>query len=113
MEKIEAEELSILRSISNASQTSAKRHSYDIFGDYIANKLRKLSTIVDEDTMKNIEYEITHVLEENRRKFKSEQQSRVSYLSLIPPPPQTQTKEDAFMMPGTFSHTDGHKPWFM
>ena len=113
MQKIEAEELSILRNINNASQTSAKRDSYDIFGDYIANKLRKLSTIVDEDTTENIEYEITHVLDENCRKFKSEQQSRVSYLSLIPPPPQTQTTENTVMMPGTFSHTEGHKPWFM
>ena len=107
------EELSILQSISNASQTSAKRDSYNIFGDYIASKLRKLSTIVDEDTMENIEYEIMHVLDENRRKFKSEQQSRVSYLCLIPPPPQTQTTENTVMMPRTFSHNEGHKPWFM
>jgi len=68
-----------IRGVSEAFRTVSKRDSHDIFGEYIASKMRKLSSIVDNDTMENMEFEITSVIAENYKKFKSHSLPASSY----------------------------------
>ena len=83
-EVIDTEEMNVLWSIENACRAAEQKDAFDVFGNYIATKMRRLSRSVDQETIEIIEYEITNVIEKNRRKF----WARSSYGSQIPPPPQ-------------------------
>lgn len=72
-ESIDDEELNILRSVRQSMENSKKTESknqedkFKIFGDYVASKLRRLSTVLDEDQLEAVEFEITTVFEKARR----------------------------------------------
>ena len=68
-ESIETEEMNILRSVRSACRVAEQKDAFDVFGNYIATKMRRLSSSVDQETIEIIEHEITNVIEENRRKF--------------------------------------------
>ena len=96
-ESIETEEMNILRSIGNAYRVAEQKDAYDVFGNYIATKIRRLTSSVDQETIEIMEYEITNVIEENCRKFRARSSQvaamyaynpAASYRSQIPPPPQ-------------------------
>ena len=55
---VEKEELALLWTIANAVQSTKEENDLDLFGQYIAKKMKKLSARLDEDAMANIEYEI-------------------------------------------------------
>ena len=65
---IEKEEMNVLRSVVAATQEPAKRDDFDLFGEYVATKMRKLSQKLDEDAIEIIEYEITTILMKPRSK---------------------------------------------
>ena len=82
----ELEEMAILWSVSNSCQLAQQRDSFDIFGEYIASKLRKLSTTLDEDLMEDIQHEITCVIQNHRKKHKENSEAILrNLLSQIPP----------------------------
>lgn len=68
--EIEKEEIEVLRSIANAAQNQPKpkekekekgKDSFDLFGEYIAQKLRNLSKKLGDDEMELLEHEITSI----------------------------------------------------
>ena len=66
--EIEKEEIEVLRSIANAAQNQPKpkekekgKYSFDLFGEYIAQKLRNLSKKLGDDEMELLEHEITSI----------------------------------------------------
>ena len=70
-ESIETEEMNILRSIGNAYRVAEQKDAYDVFGNYIAIKMRRLTFSVDGETIEIMEHDVTNVIEENRRKFRA------------------------------------------
>ena len=58
----EKEELTLFRTVANAVQDTEEENDFDLFGQYIAKKMKKLSARLDEDAMANIEYKITTIL---------------------------------------------------
>ena len=67
---IEKEEMEILRSIAAATSNNANlkdQDEYDCYGQYIANKMRKLSKILDEDEMELLEYNVNTVFLNTRK----------------------------------------------
>ena len=56
---VEKEELALLRTVANAVQDTEEENDFDLFGQYITKKMKKLSARLDEDAMAKIEYEIT------------------------------------------------------
>ena len=70
-ERIETEEMNILRSVGNACHVAEQKDAFDDFGNYIATKMSRLSSSVDQETIKIIEHEITNVVEENGRNFRA------------------------------------------
>ena len=81
---MEVKEINILQNVSNACQSSAQRDSFNIFGDYVARKLRRLSNIIDDDIMETIKQ-----VQRKIRNVKYIVQPRGSYLSS----PLSQMKE--------------------
>ena len=72
---IEKEEMDILRSIAAATSNNANskdQDEYDCYGQYIANKMRKLSKILDEDEMELLEFNVNTVFL-NARKQRQQQ----------------------------------------
>ena len=76
MTTVEREEMAVLRNISNAipadnknAQQEKAKDDFDLFGEYVATKMRKLSHKLEEDDMEMIEYEITTTL---MKKFKKQ-----------------------------------------
>ena len=74
-----------------------QKDAFDVFGNYITTKMRRLTSSVDQETIEIIEHEITNVTEENRRTFRARSRQAAamyaynpaaSYVSQIPPPPQ-------------------------
>ena len=70
------EEMAVLRKISNAippdnknAQQEKAKDDFDLFGEYVATKMRKLSHKLEEDDMEMIEYEIIKTL---MKKFKKQ-----------------------------------------
>ena len=66
--EIEKEEIEVLQSIANAAQNQPKpkekekgKDSLDLFGEYIAQKLRNLSKKLGDDEMELLEHEITSI----------------------------------------------------
>ena len=68
--EIEKEEIEVLRSIANAAQNQPKpkekekekgKDSFDLFGEYIAQKLRNLSKKLGDDEMELLEHESTSI----------------------------------------------------
>ena len=68
--EIEKEEIEVLRRIINAAQNQPKpkekekekgKDSFDLFGEYIAQKLRNLSQKLGDDEMELLEHEITSI----------------------------------------------------
>ena len=96
-ESTETEEMNILQSIGNAYRVAEQKDAYDVFGYYIATKMRRLTSSVDQETIEIMEHEITNVIEENHRMFRARSSQAAamyaynpaaSYRSQIPPPPQ-------------------------
>ena len=94
-EIIEAVEMNILRSVGNACRVAKQKDAFEVFGNYIATKMRRLSSPIDQEIIEIIEHEITNVIEENRRKFRARSSQAAdmyaynpaaSYVSQIPPP---------------------------
>ena len=56
--------MNISRSVGNACHVAEQK-------DYTATKMPRLSSSVDQETIKIIEHEITNVIEENHRKFRA------------------------------------------
>ena len=57
---VETEEMNVLRTIAaSANQTNDE---YDVFGQYVASRLRKLSEVLTEEAMEFVEFNITSVL---------------------------------------------------
>ena len=52
---MEKEELALLRTVANAVQDTEKENHFDLFGQYIAKKMKTLSARLDEDRMANTE----------------------------------------------------------
>ena len=52
---MEKEELALLRTVANAVQDTEKENDFDLFGQYIAKKMKTLSARLDEDRMANTE----------------------------------------------------------
>ena len=76
MTTVEQEEMAVLRKISNAippdnknAQQEKAKDDFDLFGEYVATKMRKHSHKLEEDDMEMIEYEITTTL---MKKFKKQ-----------------------------------------
>ena len=63
--------MNILRSVGNACRVTEQMDASDVFGNYIATRIRRLSSSVDLETIKIMEHEITNFIEENRRKFRA------------------------------------------
>ena len=63
---VEKEELALLRTIANAVQDTEEENDFDLFAQYIAKKMKKLSARLDEDAMANIEYKVTTILNKAR-----------------------------------------------
>ena len=59
--------MNVLRSVATAAKQTSDE--YDVFGQYLASKLRKLSDILTEDAMGNVEFNITSVLIQARNTF--------------------------------------------
>ena len=68
-ESIETEEMNILQSIGNAYRVAEQKDAYDVFGNYIATKMRRLTSSVDQETIEIMEHEIANAIEENRKMF--------------------------------------------
>ena len=61
-EDIEDEEMNLIRAVA----ARADEDGFDIFGKYVAEKMRKLSHSLTEDAMENIEFSITSMLMQAR-----------------------------------------------
>ena len=70
-EGIETEEMNILRSVGNAGRVAEQKDAFAVFGNYVATKMRRLSSSVDQKTFEIIEHEITNVIKETRGKFRA------------------------------------------
>lgn len=55
---VEKIEMTMQHSVSEIN----KRDNFDLFGEYVATKMRKLNRILNEDDMESVEHEITTVL---------------------------------------------------
>lgn len=60
--KIEQEEMAVLRSVVAAAEVDNHRDDFDVFGELVARKMRKLSRVIDEDAMEIVEHSINMVL---------------------------------------------------
>ena len=76
MTTVEQEEMAVLRKISNAippdnknAQQEKAKDDFDLFGEYVATKMRELSHKLEEDNMEMIEYKIKTTL---MKKFKKQ-----------------------------------------
>ena len=58
-ESIETEEINVFRSVENACCVAEQKDAFDVFGNYIATKMRRLSSSVDQQTIEIIKHEIT------------------------------------------------------
>ena len=59
---VDKEELPLLKTIANAVQDTEEENDFDLFGQYVAKKMKKLCARLDEDAMANIEYKMTTIL---------------------------------------------------
>ena len=59
---IEREEMAVLCSVVAAAQVDDHRDEFEIFGELIARKMRKLSHVINEDAVKLVEHNINMVL---------------------------------------------------
>ena len=59
---IEKEEMAVLRSVVAAAQVDDHRDEFEVFGELVARKMRKLSHVIDEDAMELVEHNINTVL---------------------------------------------------
>ena len=66
---IEKEEISLLRTVADAVKSSEENDEFEIFGKYVAKKMRKLNHRLDEDAMADVEFEITNTLQGARKAF--------------------------------------------
>ena len=66
---IKREEISLLRTVADAVKSSEENDEFEIFGKYVAEKMRKLSQRLDEDAMADMEFEITNTLQGARKAF--------------------------------------------
>ena len=89
---MEKEELALLQIIASAVQDTEEENDFDLFGQYIAKKMKKLSARLDEDTMANIKYEITTIL--NRARTTQQLVPQVQTYYFMPPGPYMQSLRD-------------------
>ena len=94
---IEKEEIDILRSIAAATSNDTNpkdQDEYDCYGQYIANKMRKLSKVLDEDEMEVLEFNVNAVFLNARKKRhhlpayqqqqqQEQQQNLTSYMDML------------------------------
>ena len=59
---IEKEEMAVLHSVVTAAQFHDHRDEFEVFGELVARKMRKLSHVIDEDAMELVENNINMVL---------------------------------------------------
>ena len=89
---MEKEELALLQIIASAVQDTEEENDFDLFDQYIAKKMKKLSARLDEDTMANIKYEITTIL--NRPRTTQQLIPQVQTYYFMPPGPYMQSLRD-------------------
>ena len=89
---VEKEELALLRTVASAVQDAEEENDFDLFGQYIAKKMKKLSARLDEDAMANIEYEITTILNRTRTTHQPVPQEQPYYF--MPPGPYMKSLRD-------------------
>ena len=89
---MEKEELALLRTVASAVQDAEEENDFDLFGQYIAKKMKKLSARLDEDAMANIEYEITTILNRTRTTHQPVPQEQPYYF--MPPGPYMKSLRD-------------------
>ena len=63
--------MNILPNVRNTWHVAEQMDSFDVFGNYITTKMRRLSSSVDQETIEIMEHEITNVIEENPGKFQA------------------------------------------
>ena len=112
--------MNILRSIGNAYRVAEQKDAYDVFGNYIATKMRRLTSSVDQETIKIMEHEITNVIEENRKTFRARSSqaatmytynTAASYRSQISPPPQLHFHPGQNITKKLHQHWEKLKKW--
>ena len=59
---IEKEEIAVLRLVVAAAQVDGHRDEFEVFGELVARKMRKLSHVINEDAMKLVEHNINIAL---------------------------------------------------
>ena len=98
---IEKEEISLLRTVPDAVKSNEENDEFEIFGKYVAEKMRKLSQRLDEDAIADVEFEITNTLQGARKAFQPQYpiqpqhpiQPQQPYLYLQP----KQTQQGSYM----------------
>ena len=98
---IEKEEISLLGTVADAVKSSEESDEFEIFGKYVAEKMRKLSQRLDEDAMADVEFEIKNTLQGARKAFQPQHpiqlqhpiQPQQPYLYLQP----KQTQQGSYM----------------
>ena len=98
---IEKEKISLLRTVADVAKSSEENDEFEIFGNYVAKKMRKLSQRLDEDAMADVEFEITNTLQGARKAFQPQYpiqpqhpiQPQQPYLYLQP----KQTQQGSYM----------------
>ena len=98
---IEKEEISLLRTVPDAVKSNEENDEFEIFGKYVAEKMRKLSQRLDEDAIADVEFEITNTLQGARKGFQPQYpiqpqhpiQPQQPYLYLQP----KQTQQGSYM----------------
>ena len=99
--------MNILQSVGNACHAAEQKDTFDVFGNYIATKMRRLSSSVDQETIEIIEHETANVTEENCRKFQARSSQAAamyaynpatSYVSQISPPSQLHSHAEQNIM---------------
>ena len=58
----EKEEMAVLRSVEATAKVDDQRDEFEVFGELVARKMRKLSYVIDEDAMELVENNIKMVL---------------------------------------------------
>ena len=86
------EEMAVLRSVVAAAQVDDHRDKFEVFGELVATKMRKLSHVIDEDAMELFEHNINMVLMNARRNHvrngapyypgNTQQGNLISYMSI-------------------------------
>ena len=85
-------QLALLQTVANAVQDTKEENDFDLFGQCITKKIKKLSARLDEDATANNEYEITTILNRVRATHQLVPQEQPYYF--MPPGPCMQSLRD-------------------